>query len=100
MKRYDLLVDVIPLKVDFLQGQNDNNLDRQIAIEAQDRELAKLLQEQERIRARKARERARQRAALAQQQDMKVSFSATVQHRIVNTFIYIYNKTLEKWPVV
>lgn len=57
----------------FSQGQNDSNLDRQIAIEAQDRELAKVLQEQERARARKAKEKARQKAALQQQQATKAS---------------------------
>ncbi|KAL3284246.1 hypothetical protein HHI36_018409 [Cryptolaemus montrouzieri] len=42
--------------------------DRLLAIEAQDKELAKVLQERERLKARKAKERARQKALVKKQQ--------------------------------
>lgn len=42
--------------------------DRLLAIEAQDKELAKVLQERERIKAKKAKERARQKALAKKQQ--------------------------------
>lgn len=45
--------------------------DRQLAIEAQDKELAKLLQDRERAKAKRARERARQRALLKKQQQQQ-----------------------------
>ncbi|KAK3887855.1 hypothetical protein Pcinc_008059 [Petrolisthes cinctipes] len=44
--------------------------DQLMAIEAQDRELAKVLQEQERAKAKKAREKARQKAMLKKQAQM------------------------------
>ncbi|KAK7016218.1 hypothetical protein SK128_027594 [Halocaridina rubra] len=52
----------------FLQEQDGKrrgdllHRDQLMAIEAQDRELAKVLQEQERAKAKKAREKARQKA--------------------------------------
>ncbi|XP_039279237.1 trichohyalin isoform X1 [Nilaparvata lugens] len=45
--------------------------DRLMAIEAQDKELAKLLQDRERAKARRARERAKQRALLKKQQQQE-----------------------------
>lgn len=44
------------------------NRDRMLAIEAQDKELAKLLQERERAKAKRARERAKQKALVKRQQ--------------------------------
>ncbi|KAG8259090.1 ubiquitin protein ligase binding [Homalodisca vitripennis] len=54
-----------------LSGQELDQLDRDrlMAIEAQDKELAKLLQERERAKARRARERAKQKALLRKQQE-------------------------------
>ncbi|XP_019871897.1 uncharacterized protein LOC109600219 isoform X2 [Aethina tumida] len=46
------------------------NRDRLLAIEAQDKELAKLLQERERAKARRARERAKQKALAKKQQQI------------------------------
>lgn len=56
--------------------------DQLLAIEAQDRELAKVLQEQERAKAKKARQKARQKALQKQQSDgnmhpPEMSFEAT-----------------------
>ncbi|KAK7872817.1 hypothetical protein R5R35_006696 [Gryllus longicercus] len=45
--------------------------DRLIAIEAQDKELARLLQEKERAKAKRARERAKQKALLRKQQQQQ-----------------------------
>ncbi|KAK4877222.1 hypothetical protein RN001_009728 [Aquatica leii] len=61
-----------------LQEQEDSseqsqlNRDRLLAIEAQDKELAKLLQERERQKAKRARERAKQRALAKKQQQAQV----------------------------
>lgn len=46
--------------------------DRLLAIEAQDKELAKLLQERERVKAKRAKERARQKALAKKQQKLEV----------------------------
>ncbi|KAG5896777.1 hypothetical protein JTB14_008353 [Gonioctena quinquepunctata] len=47
------------------------NRDRLLAIEAQDKELAKLLQERERAKAKRARERAKQKAIAKKQQQLE-----------------------------
>ncbi|GLV38662.1 uncharacterized protein CBL_05661 [Carabus blaptoides fortunei] len=46
------------------------NRDRMLAIEAQDKELAKLLQERERAKVRRAKERAKQKALAKKQQEL------------------------------
>lgn len=46
-------------------------LDRKIAMEAQDAELARMLQEKERLKAKRARERARQKKLERQQQQQR-----------------------------
>lgn len=47
------------------------NRDRLLAIEAQDKELAKLLQERERAKAKRAREKAKQKALAKKQQQIE-----------------------------
>jgi len=49
------------------------DLDRLMAIEAQDKELARMLQERERAKAKRARERAKQKAVLKKQQQQLLS---------------------------
>jgi hypothetical protein len=57
------------------QESEDNvsklNRDRLLAIETQDKELARLLQEKERVKARRARERAKQKAAMKKMQQQQ-----------------------------
>jgi len=48
------------------------DLDRLMAIEAQDKELARMLQERERAKAKRARERAKQKAVLKKQQQQQL----------------------------
>lgn len=53
-----------------LAGHSQLDKDRLLAIEAQDKELAKMLQERERAKAKRARERAKQKALAKKQQQL------------------------------